>query len=312
LTNHDSTFELLNLELLNLEPTMRQSLYILLSIFLGTVLTLGHELTWLIRYSLMVMLFFTFLGVRFRREMWQSQHIAVVLVNILLPLFFFALLNQWDWTLAMTVFIVGIAPTAAAAPVITSFLRGRVDFVTASVLLTSPVLAIAISLLLPLLLKVKEPIAVEDVLLPIATIVFIPLLLSQAIRRLSRSWTAALQRLNKIPFYLFLFNVYIASADASVFIRSDQSTGWMTILLIALLIGGLCVVLFQLGARLGRPHFGIETSMALGRKNTMFALWIALTFINPVVALGPIFYIFWQNAYNSWQIYEVEKRAGRK
>lgn len=280
----------------------------MLSILAGAVLTLGHELTWLIRYSLIVMLFFTFLGVRFRREMWQSQHAAVLLINILLPLGVYLMLVSWNWTLAMAVFVVGIAPTAAAAPVITSFLRGRVDFVTASVLLTSPVLAIAIPLILPQLLQVKEPIAIEDVLLPITTIVFIPLLLSQTIRRLSRPWTAFLQRFDKVPFYLFLFNVYVASADASIFIRSDQSTGWGALLLIAVCIGGLCILQFQLGARLGRPHFGIETSMALGRKNTMFALWIALTFIDPIVALGPICYIFWQNAYNSWQIYEVERR----
>ena len=49
-------------------------------------------------------------------------------------------------------------------------------------------------------------------------------------------------------------------------------------------------------------------SLALGRKNTMFGLWIALTFVNPMVALGPISYIIMQNAYNSYQIMMVERK----
>jgi BASS family bile acid:Na+ symporter len=37
-------------------------------------------------------------------------------------------------------------------------------------------------------------------------------------------------------------------------------------------------------------------------------VWIALAFINPVVALGPTFYIIYHNIYNSWQIIHLEKR----
>ena len=63
---------------------------------------------------------------------------------------------------------------------------------------------------------------------------------------------------------------------------------------------------------MGAPSWGakdlnIEMSMALGRKNTMFALWLALTFLEPVTALAPIFYILFQNLYNARQMWQVSR-----
>ena len=65
---------------------------------------------------------------------------------------------------------------------------------------------------------------------------------------------------------------------------------------------------FKLGELLGPTDQKLAGSLALGRKNTMFGLWLALTFVSPLVALGPICYIIIQNTYNSYQILVVEKQ----
>lgn len=285
-----------------------QSLLILLAILLGIVFPFAHQLTFLIRYTLMVMLFFAFLNVRFDREMLHRNHLAVLAANLLLPLLVYALLRPLGQTPALAAFVVALAPTAAGAPVIAAFLRCRVDFVTTSVLITSPAMAIVIPLLLPHFVAVQTAITVGAVLAPTAAIVFIPLVISQVLRRTLPKVAGRLNRWRGIAFYLFLANVHIASARATRFIGYESSTPWTELLLIAGMIGLLCLLQFQLGERLAHPSLRLENSLALGRKNTMFALWIALTFINPVVALGPIFQILWQNAYNSWQLYEVERR----
>jgi BASS family bile acid:Na+ symporter len=128
------------------------------------------------------------------------------------------------------------------------------------------------------------------------------------LRRTLPRLAGRLNRWRGIAFYLFLANVHIASARATRFIGHESDTPWAELLLIAGVIALLCLLQFQLGERMAHPSLRLESSLALGRKNTMFALWVALTFINPVVALGPIFQILWQNAYNSWQLYEVERR----
>jgi BASS family bile acid:Na+ symporter len=65
---------------------------------------------------------------------------------------------------------------------------------------------------------------------------------------------------------------------------------------------------FTFGAVLGGERFRQESSQSLGQKNNSFVIWVALTFINPLVAMGPTFYILYHNLYNSWQIYRFERR----
>ena len=284
---------------------------ILLAILLGILFPVAHQLTFLIRYSLMIILFFAFLNIRFDREVLQRDHFLVLAANIGLPLLLVNLLQPLGPTPALAVFVVAMAPTAAGAPVIAAFLRCRVDFVTTSVLLTSPTVALLLPLLLPRFIEVETDISVAAILAPTAAIVFIPLFISQGLRRTLPRFAGRLNGFRGIAFYLFLANVHIASARATRFIGYESNTPWTTLLFLAGVTGLLCLLQFQLGERFAQPALRQENSLALGRKNTMFALWVALTFIDPVVALGPIFYILWQNAYNSWQLYEVE-RAERK
>jgi len=73
----------------------------------------------------------------------------------------------------------------------------------------------------------------------------------------------------------------------------------------------ICVVNFSLGAILGGPSHRQEASQSLGQKNLTFVIWIALTFINPLVALGPMIYIVYHHLYNAWIIYRFEKQRLR-
>ncbi len=46
-----------------------------------------------------------------------------------------------------------------------------------------------------------------------------------------------------------------------------------------------------------------EAMQSLGQKNNSLTVWIALTFINPLTALGPVFYILYHNIIISIQLY---------
>ena len=70
----------------------------------------------------------------------------------------------------------------------------------------------------------------------------------------------------------------------------------------------MSIVNFSVGALLGGRNHWQEASQALGQKNLSFVIWIALTFINPLVAMGPMFYIVYHHLYNSWLIYQFEKQ----
>lgn len=283
-----------------------QAIYIFAAMLLGVLFPQGHQFTFLVRYFLMIMLFYAFLRIRFDWRILSGQHLLVAGLNILLPLFFFFLLRPVDMTLALASFAIGITPTAAGAPVMATFLKTEVQFVTASVILTSPLIALVLPFVLPLVASVDESIDALTVLQPVAMLVFVPLIISQLIRRYLPKIIPWLHRLGNIPFYLFVTNVFIAAGKATQFIRHESEAPWSVLLGIAATVGMVGLIQFKVGERLvGRRSFPIESGLALGRKNTMFGLWVALTFLNPLVALGPIFYIVYQNLYNAWQLYRL-------
>ena len=47
---------------------------------------------------------------------------------------------------------------------------------------------------------------------------------------------------------------------------------------------------------------------ALGQKNTVLAIWMAYTYLNPLSSVGPGSYVLWQNLINSWQLWKKRKR----
>lgn len=234
-------------------------------------------------------------------------HGKVLLFNLFLPLLLFFILQFYDPTIALVAFVVAITPTAGGGPIIAELLESDVAFVTISVLVTSVGVAFMIPLLLPQVMVVEQSIEAIEVLLPVFMIVFLPLLLAQSLKYFWQSGHRMLLQLKPFGFYLFLINIFIASGKASHFVQMDEETGLSTILSIAALSGLLCALNFSIGHRLGTKAQTIETGLALGRKNNMFAIWLALTFTQPVIALGPIFYIVFQNLYNSWQMWSLEK-----
>lgn len=90
----------------------------------------------------------------------------------------------------------------------------------------------------------------------------------------------------------------LVNSDAPVFVE----------LLIALAGLITCCIQFYLGKRIG-GHYGerISGGQALGQKNTVLAIWMAYTYLNPLSSVGPGSYVLWQNIINSYQLWKKRK-----
>jgi BASS family bile acid:Na+ symporter len=146
------------------------------------------------------------------------------------------------------------------------------------------------------------------VLGPVLVTMFVPLLLARLVALLPAGGQAAVAKGKPLAFPLWLLNLFIVSANASNFIRSEVAGSLAILGEIALISLVICIVNFGLGALIGGRKFWQEFSQALGQKNNTFAIWIALTFLNPLIATGPTFYVLYHNLYNSFQIYLFERR----
>ena len=91
----------------------------------------------------------------------------------------------------------------------------------------------------------------------------------------------------------------LVNSDAPVFVE----------VLIALAGLIACCVQFYLGKRIG-GHYNdrISGGQALGQKNTVLAIWMSYTYLNPLSSVGPGSYVLWQNIINSYQLWKKRKR----
>jgi BASS family bile acid:Na+ symporter len=275
---------------------------------LGALLPQAHTFSFLIQYLLMIMLFFAFLDIELKPQRFQKSVLWVLFANAAVAFSAYLALAPFNLTIALSAFMTAIAPTAIAAPVIIGFIHREVEYVVASVLLTNVASALIVPLALPSLLGAEVQISIWEVLQPVLVVMFVPLLLARLVSRLPANVQGFLRQGKTYSFPIWLANLFIISANASNFLHTQSANSTLTLANIALTSLVICIVNFSLGALLGGRHHWQEASQALGQKNLSFVIWIALTFINPLVAMGPMFYIVYHHLYNSWSIYQFEKQ----
>jgi BASS family bile acid:Na+ symporter len=280
---------------------------LLLIIALGALLPQLHILTFMIQYLLMIMLFFAFLGLKFTPRMLQKSVAVILLANIAIAFLGYALLAPINTTLAMAAFMTAIAPTAIAAPVMIDLVKGKVDYVIATVLATNVTVAVIIPLSLPYLVDTTVQVSILDVLRPVLMVMFVPMLLAWLVTFLPAATQSVIKKGKASSFTIWSVNLLIVSSNASNFLRTQNDGFTITLLEIALVSLATCILNFGAGALIGGHNYRQEASQALGQKNLSFVIWICLAFINPLVAMGPMFYVLYHHIYNSWVIYQFER-----
>ena len=89
--------------------------------------------------------------------------------------------------------------------------------------------------------------------------------------------------------------------------RPGEREPWTEIAL-GLVAMVICVVQFGVGRMLGRRYGDAAAGgQSLGQKNTVLAVWMAQSFLNPISSIAPTAYIVWQNLVNSYQIYKKDR-----
>jgi BASS family bile acid:Na+ symporter len=275
---------------------------LLAAMALGLAFPAAHAFQYLIPYAIMAMLWLAFLDIRpvgFRR-----QHAYLLAANWGVGLVAWAALLPFDRPLACAALLIGLTPTATASAVVTGMLGGRVEFVASSVLLTNATAGLLFPVALPFLLGSHFAMQTAPFLKQTLYIILGPLLVAQCLRTSAPAWTRSLLRFRHFSFTLWLAVLFLVTSNAGHYLRIQWHAGggMGQIAQLALLAAVLCAVNFSLGRKLGGEEFSREASQSLGQKNTILTIWIALTYVSPLVALGPTFYVLCHNIYNAWQL----------
>lgn len=275
----------------------------------GFFVPVAGGLTFLIRYFIAAMLFLVFLKIKLTDLPIRRIHFKLLGWNLayaVLPCLLLNLLGMKQ--LALAAFFTGIAPTANAAPVIISFLRGNVGFVVGGVLVTTAGVSLALPLLLPVVTGNYSFAFAGKVAESLFWVIILPALLALVTRRVypaAENWPG---KLRNYSFALWSLCLLIVASDTALFLRRNPDTPHDILWQIAGLSLALCVLNFVTGYFIAPREFRRESSQTLGQKNTNFTLYLALAFANPLAAMGPIFYILWHNTYNALQMFLLERR----
>lgn len=207
-----------------------------------------------------------------------------------------------------------ICPTATAAAVITGKLGGSASSLTTYTLLSNVLAAIVVPLMFPLV-EPHADITFIVAFLKILSKVFPLLLCPFFLALLFRYWLPKVHQLllglRDMAFYLWSIALAIVTAQTvRSLVNSDAAVGVEVLIALAGLF--TCALQFYLGKRIGSRYSDrISAGQALGQKNTVLAIWMAYTYLDPLSSVGPGSYVLWQNIFNSYQLWKKRKREAQ-
>ena len=252
------------------------------------------SLSFLTPYLIFTMLLLTFCKVSPRDLKPKPLHLWLLLIQIGGALAAYLLLYRFDKIVAEGVMVCIICPTATAAAVITSKLGGSAASLTTYTLIANIGAAIAVPILFPL-----------GKVFPLFICPFLAAwLLSKCLPKVHQK----LLGYHELAFYLWAVSLAIVTAQTLYSLLNDPADGFTEIMIA---VGALiaCCLQFFLGKTIGSIYNDrISGGQALGQKNTILAIWMAHTYLNPLSSVAPGSYVLWQNIINSWQLWKKRKR----
>ena len=205
-----------------------------------------------------------------------------------------------------------ICPTATAAAVITGKLGGNASTLTTYTLLSNILAACAVPLVFPLVenhADLNFAAAFLKILGKVFPLLLAPFFLALLFRYFLPAIHRWLLKYHSLAFYLWAVALTLVMGQTT---RSlvQASVSWQVELGLAMVGLLACAVQFYVGKRIGSVYGDrISAGQALGQKNTVLAIWMAVTYLNPVSSLGPGSYVVWQNIFNAWQLWKQRQQA---
>ncbi len=255
----------------------------------------------------MGMLFFAFLKLNVKNWKFEKSHLLILMFSYSAAIGTFLIFRNFNSTLAQIAFLSLAAPTAIAAPSIINLLRGNIDYTFISMMLTNFAAALFLPPILSLLILEGTSISVLQILLPVLVVILVPFVLAYFTRAAVKKSKGKINLPKDLSFYLLVANIFLGVSKASHFVRSEVNLNDSIIYMIPLIVLITVVVNFFIGYLVGEKKVKLESGQSLGQKNNAFLIWIALTFINPLVAVGPVCYVVFQNLFITYQLYKSRK-----
>lgn len=261
------------------------------------------------------MLFLSFCKIDVRNLRPRLTHLWLLLIQCglfaLLSLLVHFLPDMEGRTVVEAALLCLICPTATAATVVTQKLHGDATDITMYTILINLAVAVIVPLFVPLVHpQVGQTFFASFMLIigKVFPLLICPLLAAIVVREYMPHLHSVLIGFHDLAFKLWAIALSIAIAVTMRTIVHSTYTlfDFYGIAIVSFLT---CAFQFALGRFIGRRYgTPISTCQSLGQKNTVFAIWMGYTFLNPITSIAGGFYSIWHNLYNTYQLRQQEKR----
>lgn len=281
-----------------------RSIFMPLAIILGILLPQAHVLAFLMPYLIGVMMVLTFSS-RVPRQVHGETFKIVLkssLMSLILAIVLFTVYHLFDLPIEffLSGLIIILAPPANAAPAMAKVLGGN-SILALKIFISGHVVAcFSIPLVFGYFTGSQEGFLTmaKQIFGSIQPIITIPLSIAFGLRAFYPEIARRIVSFQKYTLVVWMISVFIILAKASHDIRE---MGFMSLWQSGMfpLLGGLslflCVFLFLIGWLSSKNKHPIEGAQSMGQKNTTLIIWITQMYAGPIAAIGPVFYVVWQN-----------------
>lgn len=274
-----------------------------------------NRVQWAVPYLIFTMLLITFCRVKPSDLRIDGMIWRLLAVQVAGTVATFLLLEPINLSLAQSIMICVLCPTATAAPVVTGMLGGSIGKVaTYSIAsnLTAAILAPAMFVWCGSAADVSFFTEFKIIALKVAPMIVFPLGLAWVLYFTALKVHAIVADAQKITFYLWSVSLLLVVGKSVSFVLAEPAGAIPLMVAMAMGAGLVCILQFYIGRKIGaRYDQRISAAQGLGQKNTVLAVWMAINYLNPISSIGPAAYIAWQNTINSMQIYLKMRRERR-
>ena len=258
---------------------------------------------WITPVLIFIMLFFTYCRVDITKMRVTMMHFWLFAAQVVGAMVLYTLCEPLGQTVAQGAMICALAPIAMAAVVIGGMLGANIENMTTYSLLCN----VATAFVAPFILSWtgNGECTLTQILTKVAPLLVAPFVAGQfcrfALPRVA-GWVADRSRYS---FYIWLFSLTIVVGRTTAFVIDHSVTDITTEIILAVVAAVICIAQFALGRKIGAKYGDVVAGgQSLGQKNTILAVWMAQSFLNPLSSVAPTAYIIWQNIVNSYQIYK--------
>ena len=267
-----------------------------------------------------LVLFVTFCKVDFHkmRPVWWHLWVGIfnlLFVGIVMAVILGLNLKAEKLVLMEALLMCIIAPCATAAAVVTQKLGGSLEQTTTFTFLSNFITVLLVPVCFPMIEKgadISFMSAFWKILYQVVVLLVVPMLLAYVVKHTMHRLHKKIVSIKDLSFYLWGCSLMIVTGTTVKNILHAEASV-LFLAMIALLGLLLCIIQFAVGRFVGH-FFGRtqEAGQALGQKNTAFAIWLGITYLNPLSSVGPGCYILWQNIINSVEIWQERKKEKGK